>query len=55
MQMLQSLEAGGDLADTPMSGDSYNVGDNLETGMETPRPRPVFADSRCCRSSCSRS
>ena len=40
MQMLQSLEAGGDLADTPMSGDSYNVGDNLETGMETPSPSP---------------
>ena len=40
MQMLQSLEAGGDLADTPMSGDSYNVGDNLETGVETPSPSP---------------
>ena len=40
MQMLQSLEAGGDLADTPMSGDSYNVGDNLDTGVETPSPSP---------------
>lgn len=40
MQMLQSLEAGGDLADTPMSGDSYHVGDNLDTGMETPSPSP---------------
>ena len=46
MQMLQSLEAGGDLADTPRSGDSYNVGDNLETGMETPSPSPGLAGSK---------
>ena len=39
MQMLQSLEAGGELADTPLSGDSYHV-DTLESNIDTPSPSP---------------
>ena len=37
MQMLQSLEASGDLADTPLSGDSYNV-ETMETSVDSPSP-----------------
>jgi len=45
MQMLQSLEASGDLADTPLSGDSYNV-ETMETSGDTPSPSPGHGKKR---------
>lgn len=49
MQMLQSLEAGGDLVDTgPLSGDSYHVPDTLDTNMDnnSPSPGPAITKKR---------
>ena len=46
MQMLQSLEASGDL-DTPLSGDSYTVDrDTLDISADTPGHSPNMVKKR---------